>query len=170
MAEKEALFLSFVCLDYKDEANITAEQWENFTDKVFDGFSDKGKTHRVFLSLDNKNSGYLDANLFFEGCEIISNVKDAKLWSFWAWNYIRNFFNKYLFIERIVRNKWFDIIIFGMIVINMGILVLSYFPLSEDIMEWLDTIDEQFVYIFILECVMKIIGLGFKEYFEDKWN
>ncbi len=27
-----------------------------------------------------------------------------------------------------------------------------------------------FSFIFILETVLKLIGLGFKEYFKDKWN
>jgi len=30
--------------------------------------------------------------------------------------------------------------------------------------------DDNFLYIYITECVMRIIGLGVTNYFEDEWN
>lgn len=34
----------------------------------------------------------------------------------------------------------------------------------------MDKIDEYFVYFFLGECILKVIGLGFKAYFDDNWN
>ena len=53
---------------------------------------------------------------------------------------------------------------------NMIVLVASIFPLEDNVVQILDKIDEYFVYVFLIECVMKIIGLGIKEYFADNWN
>lgn len=42
--------------------------------------------------------------------------------------------------------------------------------ISEDTYNLLDKIDNIFVYIYLVEVVFKIIGLGIKNYFRDNWN
>jgi hypothetical protein len=47
---------------------------------------------------------------------------------------------------------------------------LGYFTLDESTTAILDAIDNIFVYIFVAEFVLKIFGLGFRNYFKDNWN
>lgn len=69
-----------------------------------------------------------------------------------------------------MRSIYFEIFVGILLFINMIILTLSILPLDEDILVILDTIDEYFVYVFLGECIIKIVGLGIKEYFSDNWN
>ena len=87
-----------------------------------------------------------------------------------VWSKFRKIVNKYLKLETIVRSFWFEIFIFLAIVLNMMILILSYFELGDGVLNTLDNIDEYFVYFFLMEVILKIIGLGFQEYFDSNWN
>ena len=53
---------------------------------------------------------------------------------------------------------------------NMIVVVLSYMNLSEESQEKIDVADQVFMYIFVAEAVLKIIGLGPTLYFRDNWN
>jgi len=43
-------------------------------------------------------------------------------------------------------------------------------PFNESTLKIFDLVDDGFVYLFCLEAVLKIIGLGVNEYFTDNWN
>jgi len=56
------------------------------------------------------------------------------------------------------------------IILNTIVIILENVDTDQSIADFLDTIDGYFVYIFIIEFVMKIIGLGVTDYFKDNWN
>ena len=41
---------------------------------------------------------------------------------------------------------------------------------DEETLSTLETIDTVFIYIFVGEFIIKVIGLGFRDYFRDNWN
>lgn len=41
---------------------------------------------------------------------------------------------------------------------------------SEDIIAIFDSLDDYFLYMYIIEFMIKIIGLGIEKYWEDDWN
>ena len=60
------------------------------------------------------------------------------------------------------------------ILLNSVIIFLLYFPQIEDdrqnLYSLLENIDHIFVLIFIIEAIVKLKELGFKTYFQSKWN
>jgi hypothetical protein len=48
-------------------------------------------------------------------------------------------------------------------------MCLAYFEMEEGYAKTLDYINDVFTGIFLLELVVKQLGLGVKQYFADKW-
>lgn len=48
--------------------------------------------------------------------------------------------------------------------------MLSYIDFSDGILDSLESLDTVFIYIFIAEFAIKVVGLGVKDYFKDNWN
>ncbi len=79
-----------------------------------------------------------------------------------------------------ITNKWFDRFITLSILINSGLLASKEYDQNYDASyishwnEFLDTIDIVFSYIFLAECILKVIAMGFVRhkhaYLKDPWN
>ena len=79
-----------------------------------------------------------------------------------------------------ITNKWFDRFITLSILINSALLASKEYEENYDANyvsnwnEFLDTIDFVFSYIFLAECILKVIGMGFVRhkhaYLKDPWN
>lgn len=70
-------------------------------------------------------------------------------------------------IKQLVEHKNFQPIIIAIILIN-GLIIVSETYLTGN--SFLLALDKIIVWIFVLELFIKIIGLGFKGYFSDRWN
>ncbi|CAI2382878.1 unnamed protein product [Moneuplotes crassus] len=170
--EKEGLLMCFMCIDVQRKGYISLEQWEAFFNVVYGGRQDHKKVRRVFESLDTRDIGYMNLEKFFQGCELIksmSNLASTPV-RFQALEKARLCLIKYTFLDKIVKSKWFDIVMFIVIILNMVLLLLQLCPFSGEVLEIFDLIDDIFVYIFCAEAVVKITGLGVSEYFNDNWN
>ena len=122
LTQKEALFLSFIILDHQKRGYIDHNQWSTFIAAVYDNKHDEKKVKKVFESLDKNNSGYMNPEMFFQGCDIVNSLKDVQKYMFkWSWwDHVRNFFNKYLKLRTIVTSKLFDVVMLVIIILNMG--------------------------------------------------
>ncbi|XP_072043529.1 voltage-dependent T-type calcium channel subunit alpha-1G-like [Amphiura filiformis] len=73
-------------------------------------------------------------------------------------------------VHDFVINKYFDLAIAGIIFLNVISMALEHYGMSlvlQVIMQYLNYI---FTAIFIIEAFVKIVALGFKRYFKEKWN
>lgn len=73
-------------------------------------------------------------------------------------------------IFRLVKSKPFLYFVMVCIVINMLVLSIDYYTASADYKQSLVIINLIFTGVFLLEAVLKLIGLGPKAYFNQKWN
>ena len=73
-------------------------------------------------------------------------------------------------MKSFVTSKYFEIFMFLVIMVNMVIIILSYLDLNEETLSKVDTADQVIMYIFVVEAIIKIIGLGPSLYFRDSWN
>jgi hypothetical protein len=77
-------------------------------------------------------------------------------------------------------NRWFDAFITFCIIVNSGLLASKEYNMNYDARyisiwnEFLDSVDLVFSAVFIVECLLKIIAMGFarhkKAYLRDAWN
>jgi hypothetical protein len=54
--------------------------------------------------------------------------------------------------------------------IKIVVVIIIMFSNDEDLNIVLGEIDDICLYFYIVECIIKIIGLGVEKYFEDDWN
>mmetsp|Transcript_6094 Transcript_6094/g.8195 ORF Transcript_6094/g.8195 Transcript_6094/m.8195 type:complete len:163 (-) Transcript_6094:20-508(-) len=81
---------------------------------------------------------------------------------------------------KVIVNKWFDRLIILCIIANSLLLASKEYDEKYDVSyksEWnaiLDTLDIVFSVIFLVECILKIIGMGFirhkQAYLRSAWN
>lgn len=76
----------------------------------------------------------------------------------------------YGFFYRLVVNEWFNLIVYGLIVVNTVTISMYTYDQDAEMTRKLNVWNIFFSAIFLLEMVFKLIGLGFKDYFSDRYN
>ena len=71
---------------------------------------------------------------------------------------------------KLVQNKKFDYFILVIIMFNILTMAISYEGMSVSYETILKYINMVFTCVFIMECVFKLIGLGFAGYWFSGWN
>ncbi|WP_227940452.1 ion transporter [Alkalihalobacillus deserti] len=71
------------------------------------------------------------------------------------------------YTRQLIEYKNFQAIVIGIILLNGLVIIAETYFTGNNLLLVLDNI---IVWIFVLELIVKIIGLGFKGYFSDKWN
>lgn len=71
-------------------------------------------------------------------------------------------------IQVVMSNK-FETFIMSIIMLNVGCLALTHVEMQPWLIVTLFWLNVLFTVIFILEAIAKIIALGFKAYFMDRW-
>ena len=68
------------------------------------------------------------------------------------------------------QNRFFVAFIFLSIICNTVILALDKYPEDDDLVGIFDKVNIGFTIIFFFEMVIKLLGLGIKDYFKDAFN
>jgi len=82
-----------------------------------------------------------------------------------------------IFFVWLVTSKWFENTIIALILINSGLLGLKdYTDINNEtpINYFIESLEPYFMYIFLMECLSKVLAMGFimgrKTYLSDAWN
>jgi len=67
-------------------------------------------------------------------------------------------------------SSWFDSLVTFMIVLNLVVLMMKYEGMPNSYADILDTMNVVFTAVFIVEAIVKIIGLSVRGYFSNRWN
>ncbi|XP_072167756.1 voltage-dependent T-type calcium channel subunit alpha-1H-like [Diadema setosum] len=84
--------------------------------------------------------------------------------------YYQNYSKTRKAIHDVVMNKYFDLVVAGIIFLNVITMALEYYLMPQVMIDILTYFNYAFTAVFILEAIFKIIALGFKQYFKDGWN
>ena len=122
LKQKESLFLSFIILDHHKRGYIDINQWTSLIAHVYGHRHDSKKVKKVFENLDKRNTGYMNPEQFFQGCDLINSLKDVEkyIFRFPPWDKFREVVNKYTKLNKIVTSTWFDLFMLFIIILNMG--------------------------------------------------
>ena len=63
----------------------------------------------------------------------------------------------------------FNMIMIFITLINCVLILIAFFIADESTLANFDLIDNIFLGIYIFECLVKIVALGIKNYFDDSW-
>ena len=73
----------------------------------------------------------------------------------------------YKFFYVVCTHYAFTLVITFLIIINTFVLAIDKYPEDESTVELQETLNNVFTYCFLLEMIIKLIGLGFKDYVKD---
>ncbi|CAB3399819.1 unnamed protein product [Caenorhabditis bovis] len=84
--------------------------------------------------------------------------------------YYREYGHTRLFIHGVVTSKYFDLAIAAVIGINVISMAMEFYMMPVGLKYVLKALNYFFTAVFTLEAGMKLIALGFKRFFMEKWN
>ncbi|CAL4059400.1 unnamed protein product, partial [Meganyctiphanes norvegica] len=84
--------------------------------------------------------------------------------------YYANYSRFRLFIHNLVTSKYFDLAIAAVIGLNVITMAMEFYKMPKELEYALQIFNYFFTAVFILESCMKILALGCKRYFRDRWN
>jgi hypothetical protein len=71
---------------------------------------------------------------------------------------------------KLFTSRWFEIFIVGVILFNAILLAMQYVGAEQTYLDTLNILNNLCLAIFAAEQLLKIIGLGPRQYWEDVWN
>ncbi|KAF4319424.1 hypothetical protein BBO99_00002108 [Phytophthora kernoviae] len=74
------------------------------------------------------------------------------------------------FIQRLLNHWIFSTIVTALILLNTVLLSLDQYPVDESLASTVDVINFVLTLLFLLEAVLKVFGLGFYQWSEDRYN
>uniref|UniRef100_A0A1I7USK1 Voltage-dependent T-type calcium channel subunit alpha n=1 Tax=Caenorhabditis tropicalis TaxID=1561998 RepID=A0A1I7USK1_9PELO len=84
--------------------------------------------------------------------------------------YYHDYGHTRLFLHGIVTSKYFDLAIAAVIGINVISMAMEFYMMPMGLKYVLKALNYFFTAVFTLEAAMKLIALGFKRFFIEKWN
>eukprot|EP00163_Fabomonas_tropica_P029147 TRINITY_DN6158_c0_g1_i1.p1 TRINITY_DN6158_c0_g1~~TRINITY_DN6158_c0_g1_i1.p1 ORF type:complete len:1884 (+),score=375.64 TRINITY_DN6158_c0_g1_i1:93-5654(+) len=70
----------------------------------------------------------------------------------------------------LVRDKRFEYSIVGLICLNIAMMATAHHEEPEVLTDTLDIANLVFTAVFTVEAILKLAGLGLRQYFQDRWN
>uniref|UniRef100_A0A7S1IVH8 Ion transport domain-containing protein n=1 Tax=Eutreptiella gymnastica TaxID=73025 RepID=A0A7S1IVH8_9EUGL len=73
-------------------------------------------------------------------------------------------------VWQFVEWKWFDNMILSVIILNICIMASEHYGQTDLWSDITATVNQVFGFIYLLECILKIVGYGWSGYIRDSWN
>lgn len=82
----------------------------------------------------------------------------------------RSLLARKLKLKQFVESTTFNVLVVLVVIANTVVLALFNRDLDDDFRALLDSLDSYFLYFYVAEMVVKILGLSFQVYWRDRWN
>lgn len=119
--------------------------------------------------MDDNNNGIIHVNEYMQLCKILqsnSSMLPPRFYDWERWVEFRRIINRKFKLKQIVLSQTFKIVIGVIILITTTNSLLSiYTPYHA-----FDVIDDILIIFYVVEIVIKIVGLGPENFFADPWN
>ncbi|EAR82678.2 cation channel family transporter (macronuclear) [Tetrahymena thermophila SB210] len=172
--QREALLSCFISLDFNNQKYIDIKIFSEFMSNLYlKKKSFLKKIKQLHCILDTNQTQSLSLNEFFEIIDVMEKnprfqvpaFKDYK-----SWDIFRQKMNQKFYCKKIARSPIFDVSMLLILIINCAILFISMTSDNQSTQSLMDQIDDYFFYAYLLEFLIKVIGIGIEKYFEDSWN
>src|SRR3990167_9505718 len=172
LKEKEALFSSYLALTGGDNRALYLRDLDMLLNEVYGGHLRPEQVKMIFQHLDIYAKGKFHINEFLTISDIINS--DPSLVAFdrelMGWKHFKSFINKHMHINKLVSTSTFEIVMLVVVLINSAAVIATFIDEDPDRQTIYDSIDSYFVIAYIMEFVLKVVGLGILDYFRDNWN
>lgn len=107
---------------------------------------------------------------FRDTCDVIQNSPPLFYNTYLWWDLLRKFCNEKLYFSRIAHSSYWYAFILGVVFLNTALVIAYGLIDDEDTLDMMDNFDTFFNTVYIIDVVIKLVGLGVHEYFGDAWN
>lgn len=161
--------MSFVCLG-EENLNITMNKLIRFLLYVY-----KNKVRyvdyitEICLKLDDNNNGIIHVNEYMQLCKILqadNSMLPPQFHDWDRWLLFRRYVNEKFKLKEILQSDECKIAVAILILITFVNSLLSIYT-SHKVF---DIIDDFLILIYVVEILLKIIGIGPENFFKDPWN
>ena len=76
----------------------------------------------------------------------------------------------YKFCYTVCTHYMFTLVITILIIVNTFVLAIDQYPENEETIELQEQLNTFFTYCFVLEMIIKLLGLGIRDYVKDQFN
>eukprot|EP00095_Tigriopus_kingsejongensis_P005462 maker-scaffold865_size87005-snap-gene-0.16 protein:Tk05462 transcript:maker-scaffold865_size87005-snap-gene-0.16-mRNA-1 annotation:"two pore channel 1" len=144
--------------------------------RTYRGITSPTEAYLIFRVLNKSNTGYLQMDEFYEIFNACTySWSQSQQEEDWFSNYNVYIHKLCTFIKRMVTSNWFEYTICVIVLANGIILVVqtafmdspSSTSANNIYAPWVSYF---FVALYTLEAVLKLVGIGFKNYFSSYWN
>uniref|UniRef100_A0A915K0X9 Ion transport domain-containing protein n=1 Tax=Romanomermis culicivorax TaxID=13658 RepID=A0A915K0X9_ROMCU len=75
-----------------------------------------------------------------------------------------------MYLHTIIMSKYFDLAIAAVIGVNVLTMAMEFYAMPKELEYALDVFNFFFTAVFTLEAIMKVVVMGLRPYFSDRWN
>ncbi|CAD8206226.1 unnamed protein product [Paramecium pentaurelia] len=170
--QKSAMMASFISLDSNDVGFLTENQFKKFLKTFYRDQLTDDQIKIIFQEIDKDFNDKIQFDEFNQLLTVLQNSKNIslpKMKSLKCWEQFRTFCNKYG-VKKIIESWGFIIFMLVITILNCSLIITAFFIDDFEILSVFDIIDTVFLGIYIFECLIKIIGIGIVDFFNDGWN
>ena len=171
--QKKLLMFCFYCMDIDKDGYIDLGSFKDMMVKAFDDRLMEEKINKIYELVATDRSKRLNMEKFTDIVNVMQSNKglfDQEPREFWLWNKFLEKINKYLKLNLIVGHWIFECIMFAVVLGNSVIMVWILTDPQESTLAILTSIDDQLLYVYTAEIVLRILATGIIPYFKDPWN
>ncbi|XP_023562395.1 sodium channel protein type 7 subunit alpha isoform X2 [Octodon degus] len=183
-----SLFLGILYMAYEEEKQIASEKTDiepqfQQTIKALQEGNEAIENKSTQIEMKKRSPAFISASVdtleesTFEHKEELkkSKKKCPLCWyrimkTFFIWDCCPCWLKLKDFCHRIVMNPFTDLFLITCIILNILIITMDHYPMSEDIMNLFSYGSLVFLGIFTAEMILKIIAMNPYQYFQRGWN
>lgn len=167
--QQHSLILAFVTLT-EDSTNLSTPKLIRFLNYLYRyKFRYVEYITDICLKLDDNNNKTIQVNEFMQLSKIILENKAMTPPAFddiKAWVDFRKFMNTRFHLKAIVNHWLFEVI--ASLLILLSFINAIFFIYNRTTL--VEIFDDIFVWIFVAELILRVIGIGPENFFADRWN
>ncbi|CAD8077769.1 unnamed protein product [Paramecium sonneborni] len=170
--QKSAMMASFISLDLQDQGYLTHAQFQEFIENFYENLISKEDLTNLFSLIDQDFNDKVQFDEFYKFLHLIqdgSNFKLPESKPLQCWQSLRDYLNSKGLIS-FVEGNLFSISMLIITITNCVLIVTAFIIEDSEILDIFTLLDTVFLVFYSLECIIKIIALGIKRYFQDGWN
>ncbi|CAD8079364.1 unnamed protein product [Paramecium sonneborni] len=170
--QKTAMMASFISLDLEDQGYLTRDQFRTFINYFYKNTISEQQINQLFNQIDQDFNDKVQFDEFHKFLHLLQDESVVSLPQakpLHCWEQFRNYFISKGLLN-FVEGNIFGAFMLIITITNCILIVVAFFIEDQDILDIFNILDTVFLVLYSLECLIKIIAIGVKPYFEDSWN
>ncbi|CAD8119924.1 unnamed protein product [Paramecium sonneborni] len=170
--QKSAMMASFISLDFEDQGFLAETQFKDFIRVFYKNQLSEHKLQQLFGEIDKDFNDKVQFDEFYQLLKVLQegtrfNLPETKPLE--CWEKIRAYLNQRGLMQFIEGNL-FGTIMLIVTLTNCILIIIAFFIEDINVLDIFNSLDTMFLVIYSLECMIKIVALGIREFFREGWN